>query len=105
MFNHVYYFLTLNNMNLTKGELVDVLAKSAGTSKAAAAKGLNGMLDAVVKALSKGGKVTIPGFGTWKVVARKARNGVNPRTGATIKIAARKVVRWRTGKALADKVK
>ena len=90
---------------MTKGSLVDAMAKHAGISKAAATKALNAMIEAVSVTLKKGGKVTLPGFGTWKVVSRKARNGVNPRTGSTLKISARKVVRWRTGKSLAEKVK
>lgn len=92
-------------MNLSKGDLVDVLAKSGGMSKVSATKALNGMLEGIVAALKKGGKVTVPGFGTWRVAARKARNGVNPRTGKELKIPARKVVRWRTGKSLSEKVK
>lgn len=90
---------------MNKGELVETMAKAAGISKAAAEKALTGMLDAVSKTLSKGGKVTLVGFGTFSVSKRSARQGRNPQTGATIQIPARKVARFKPGSKLADAVK
>jgi DNA-binding protein HU-beta len=90
---------------MTKAELAEKMAKDAGTSKAVAEKALNSFMDGVKKTLKKGNKVALVGFGTFSVSKRKARNGRNPRTGATIKIAARKVPKFSAGKAFKDAVK
>ena len=89
---------------MNKSDLVESMAKAAEISKAAAEKGLNGMLVAITKALKKGDKVTLVGFGTFSVVKRKARTGRNPQTGAEIKIKATKVPKFKPGKALSDSV-
>lgn len=90
---------------MTKAELVEKMAKDATISKAAAAKALNSFTDGVKKALKKkDGKVTLVGFGTFSKVHRKARNGRNPQTGASIKIKARNAVKFKAGKALKDAV-
>ena len=89
---------------MNKAQLIDAIAKDAGVSKAAAAKALDSFVDNVTKALKKGSKVTLVGFGTFGTSNRKARTGRNPRTGAPIKIKARKVVRFKAGKALSAKV-
>ena len=60
---------------------------------------------AVTKELKKSGKLALVGFGTFSVVKRKAREGRNPQTGKAIKIPAKKVVKFKAGKTLADKVK
>jgi len=62
-------------------------------------------MTAVTKELKKSGKLVLVGFGTFSVAKRKAREGRNPQTGKTIKIPAKKVVKFKAGKALADKVK
>ena len=90
---------------MTKAELAEKMAKDADISKAAAEKALNSMIDAVIKTLKKGNKVALVGFGTFSVSKRKARTGRNPQTGATIKIAARKVPKFSAGKAFKDAVK
>ncbi len=90
---------------MTKAELVEKMAKDADISKAAAGKALDSMIEAIVKAVKKGNKVALVGFGTFSVSKRKARTGRNPQTGATIKIAARKVPRFAAGKAFKDAVK
>jgi DNA-binding protein HU-beta len=82
---------------MTKAELAEKMAKDAGTSKAVAEKALNSFMDGVKKTLKKGNKLALVGFGTFSVSKRKARNGRNPRTGATIKIAARKVPKFSAG--------
>lgn len=89
---------------MNKSELIDAIAKSADMSKAAAGRALDSAISAVKTALKKGDMVTLVGFGTFYVGKRAARNGRNPRTGATIKIKAAKVPKFRSGKALKDAV-
>jgi DNA-binding protein HU-beta len=90
---------------MTKAELVEKMAKDADISKAAAGKALDSLIDAIVKTVKKGNKVALVGFGTFSVSKRKARTGRNPQTGATIKIAARKVPKFSAGKTFKDSVK
>ncbi len=90
---------------MTKAELIDKIASSAGLTKADASKALDATLDSVRMALKKGQKVTLVGFGTFSVAKRKARKGRNPRTGQEIKIAATKVPKFTAGKTLKDAVK
>ena len=90
---------------MNKSELIDAIADSADISKAAAGRALDATVEAVKKALKKGDMVTLVGFGSFYVGKRAARTGRNPRTGASIKIKAAKVPRFRPGKALKDKVK
>ncbi len=89
---------------MNKSELIEAMAAEAGISKAAAGKALNGMMDAVKSTLKKGGKVSLVGFGSWDVSKRAARNGRNPQTGATIKIAAKNVVKFKAGSELKNSV-
>ena len=89
---------------MNKSDLVDAIAKSADISKAAAARSLDATVDTIKKALKKGDTVSLVGFGTFKVGKRAARNGRNPRTGATIKIKAAKVPKFSAGKGLKDAV-
>ncbi|HEX8988578.1 MAG TPA: HU family DNA-binding protein [Rhodocyclaceae bacterium] len=84
---------------MNKSELVEATAKEAGLSKAAAEKALSATIAAVVKAVSKGDSVTLVGFGSFKSAKRAARTGKNPKTGATIKIAATTVPRFSAGAA------
>ncbi len=90
---------------MTKAELVSAMAQGAGVTKVAAAAALDSLVATVTKELKKNGKIGLLGFGTFSVVKRKAREGRNPQTGKAIKIAAKKVVKFKAGKALADKVK
>ncbi|MGA7750609.1 MAG: HU family DNA-binding protein [Gallionella sp.] len=89
---------------MNKSDLVDAIAKSADISKAAAARSLDATVDTIKKALKKGDSVSLVGFGTFKVGKRAARNGRNPRTGATIKIKAAKVPKFSAGKGLKEAV-
>jgi DNA-binding protein HU-beta len=89
---------------MNKGDLINELAKVAGTKKDAGAA-VNSILRAITKALKKGDKVTLIGFGTFSVTKRAARKGRNPQTGKEIKIAARKVAKFTPGKALKVAVK
>ncbi len=89
---------------VNKSELIDAIAGQADISKAAAGRALDGALEAVKEALQKGDMVTLVGFGTFYVGKRAARNGRNPRTGKTIKIAAASLPKFRAGKSLKEAV-
>ena len=89
---------------MNKSELIEAIAKSADISKASAEHALDGALDAIKGALKKGAKVTLVGFGTFKVGKRAARTGRNPRTGEAIGIKAARVPKFSAGKALKDAV-
>ncbi len=89
---------------MNKSELIDAIADSADISKAAAGRALDAAVEAVKKALKKGDMVTLVGFGSFYVGKRAARTGRNPRTGASIKIKAAKVPKFRAGKGLKDAV-
>ena len=90
---------------MTKAELIEKIATKANTTKASAERSLNAFLDSVKGVLAKNGKLTLTGFGTFAVEKRSERKGRNPRTGATIKIPASKVVKFRPSKALKEAVK
>jgi DNA-binding protein HU-beta len=90
---------------MNKGELIDMVAKEAGISKALAGRALDSIIAAVTKSLSKGERVALAGFGTFSVSTRKARTGRNPRTGAEIEIPAARVAKFKAGKKLAEAVK
>ncbi|MBV8254535.1 DNA-binding protein HU-beta [Chitinophaga dinghuensis] len=89
---------------MNKAELIDKLAKDAGITKTQANDALDSFTKAVADTLKKGGKVTLVGFGTFSVSKRAARNGRNPQTGQIIKIKAKKVAKFKAGKALSDKL-
>lgn len=89
---------------MTKAELIGKMAAGAKISKAAAGKALDAFVDGVKASLKKEERVTLVGFGTFSVSKRKARKGRNPRTGKEIKIPARKVPKFTSGKAFKDAV-
>ena len=89
---------------MNKTELVAEVAKSAKLTKKDAAAALDAVLVSVEKALKKGDKVTLVGFGTFEVRKRKARKGINPRTREEIKIKATKSVAFKAGATLKDSV-
>jgi DNA-binding protein HU-beta len=90
---------------MTKADLIEKIASTAGFSKTDAGKALDATMDAVKFALKKGQKVTLVGFGTFSVSKRKARKGRNPRTGAEIKIPAAKIPKFTAGKTLKDAIR
>jgi DNA-binding protein HU-beta len=90
---------------MNKAELIDAMAKDANLSKADAKRALESLTGNVTKALKKGDKVALIGFGTFSISKRAARTGRNPQTGAAIKIAAKKVAKFKAGAALAGAVK
>ena len=90
---------------MNKSELIELMANDAKITKKEANAALNSFIDSVTKALKKkDGKVTLTGFGTFTKVKRKARKGVNPKTGESIKIKASKTVKFKAGKKLKDAV-
>ncbi len=89
---------------MKKVELVEAVAKKTGLTKADATRALDATLEVVTKALVKGDKVPLVGFGTFGVSKRAAREGRNPQTGATVKIPARKAVTFKAGSALKEAV-
>jgi DNA-binding protein HU-beta len=88
----------------TQAELIAAVAKDAGVSQADAGRVLTAMVDNIHKSLKSGGDVRISNLGVFDTAARAAREGRNPATGATIKIAASKAVRFRVSKPLKDAV-
>lgn len=90
---------------MTKGELVERMADSAGITKVAAEKALNAFLDGVKKSLAKKQRVTLVGFGTFATNKRKGRMGRNPQTGAALKIPPKTVPKFTPGRELKDAVK
>ncbi len=89
---------------MNKADLISLMAENAEITKAQAGEALNTFCEAVQKTLKKGDKVTLVGFGTFSITKRKARVGINPQTKAKIKIPAKKVVKFKAGKELAEKV-
>ena len=89
---------------MKKVELVEAVAQSAGLTKTDATKAIDATFAAITGALKKGDRVPVVGFGTFAVTKRAAREGRNPRTGETVKIAARKAVTFKAGSALKDSV-
>jgi len=89
---------------MNKQEMIDLMADSAGISKAAAERALNAFTDAVTMQLKEGKDVVLVGFGTWSTSARAARTGRNPQTGEEIQIAASIVAKFKAGKKLKDAV-
>ena len=89
---------------MNKTDLVDAVAQATDTSKADAAKAVDGVLDAITGALKSGDGVQLIGFGNFSVADRAAREGRNPRTGETIQIVASKQPKFKAGKALKDAV-
>ena len=89
---------------MKKAELVEAVAEKAGLTKADADRAIKAICEEIQGVLAKGEKITLPGFGTFSVSERSAREGRNPQTGATVKIAARKAVTFKAGSALKESV-
>ena len=86
---------------MNKTDLVAAVAAQAGLTKAQAQKAVEATVDAIAGALKGGDKVQLVGFGTFSVVEKAAREGVNPATGAKIQIPAKKVAKFKAGASLA----
>jgi DNA-binding protein HU-beta len=90
---------------MKKQDFIKSVAAKAGLSQDAVAKALGSMIEVITKSLKKGEEVNVTGFGAWKISHRAARNGVNPKTGAKIKIDAMKTAVFRAGKTLKEAVR
>jgi DNA-binding protein HU-beta len=77
---------------MTKADLVEAVAKAAQINKRTAGEAVNATFDGIIKAIKKGKRFQVPGFGTFTVRARKARKGINPQTGDAITIKASRTV-------------
>lgn len=86
---------------MNKAELVTAMAEKSGLTKASAEKALNALIASVTESMKKGNRVGLVGFGSFSVAKRSARTGRNPQTGKEIKIAAKKVVKFKPGSDLA----
>ena len=89
---------------MNKTELVAAIAEKTDLTKKDAELALTAVVESITEALVKGDKVQLIGFGSFETKKREAREARNPRTGATIKVAASKVPVFKAGKALKDKV-
>lgn len=89
---------------MNKSDLIEAVANEANLSKADASRAVDAVVDSITKALRKGDKVTLVGFGVFSVRKRAARQGRNPKTGAPLQIAAGKTPGFKAGKALKDAV-
>jgi DNA-binding protein HU-beta len=90
---------------MNKTELINQIAESADISKKAAGDALQGFMEAVTDTMKKGDKLQLVGFGTFSVAKRAARTCRNPQTGKDMKVAAKKVVKFKVGSKLSDAVK
>lgn len=89
---------------MNKADLVNAVAEKTGLTKKDAAAALEAVMEAISNGLKKGKSITLTGFGTFAVAKRSAREGRNPQTGAKIKIPAKKVPKFKPGKALREAV-
>ncbi len=89
---------------MSKQDLIDAVAQNADITKEKAGAAVNAMITYIEQTLAKGEEVSMPPLGKFKISARKARDGRNPTTGATIKIPASKVPKFQPSKTLKDAV-
>ena len=90
---------------MNKTELINAMAAETGMSKKNTKIALEAFLEVTKQALKKEKKLSLPGFATWKVVERPAQKARNVRTGASINVPAKNVVKFRAGSLLAQAVK
>lgn len=90
---------------MNKAQLIDAMASEANLTKADAKKALDAFISSTSTALKGGDRIALVGFGSFSVAERSARTGRNPKTGAEMKIPAKKVVKFKAGSDLADAVK
>ena len=90
---------------MNKAELVEEVSSKVGITKKDAGKVVDAVTETITNTLKKGEKVTLVDFGTFQVIERKARKGINPQTRKTIQIPAKKVPKFRPGKGLREKVR
>lgn len=91
-------------MKISKSDLIDLMARDSGLTKADSNRALDAIIAAITNTLAEGGQVVIPGFGTFLTAKRAARTGRNPQTGAQIMIKASTAARFKAGKSLKEAV-
>jgi DNA-binding protein HU-beta len=96
--------LTLKEISMNKGELVDAVAEKANVTKKQADAVLTAAIESIMDAVSEGKKVTLVGFGSFEPRERKAREGRNPKTGEAMEIPATTVPAFSAGKLFKEKV-
>ncbi len=89
---------------MNKKELIEAVYAKAEMTKKEAEAAVNATLDSIIEGLAQEGKVVIPGFGSFEVRSKTAREGRNPRTGEKIKISAKRTPAFKPGKAMKDAV-
>ena len=82
---------------MNKSELIAAMAAESGLSKTTSKEALDAFLSVVSKELQSGGRINLVGHGAYQVIEKSARTGINPRTKQPIKIAAKKVVKFKPG--------
>jgi len=90
---------------MNKAELVEKVADQTGLTKKVSREVVDAIVSAIIDSLAREEKVTLVGFGTFQVMQRKARRGVNPQTGEGIQIPAKMIPKFKAGKSLREKVK
>jgi len=90
---------------MNKAELVEKVSNQTGLTKKTSREAIDAVISALTDCLGREEKVTLVGFGTFRVMERKARKGVNPQTRKTIQIPAKKVPKFRPGKGLREAVR
>lgn len=98
-------FIFINNFIMKKQDFIKAVAATAWLSQDAVSKTLTSMIDVITAELKAGNEVNITGFGAFKVSSRASRNGVNPRTGESIKIPSMNSPVFRAGKTLKEAVR
>ena len=89
---------------MNKSELIDAIASESKLTKADTQKALDAFMKVTAQTLKGGDKITLVGFGTFSVSQRSERTGRNPQTGKELKIAAKKVVKFKPGADLSSKI-
>jgi len=89
---------------MNKAELIEEVANNVGITKKETGNIIDATVETITNTLSKGEKVTLVGFGTFQIMERKARRGMNPQTREAIQIPAKKVPKFRAGKNLREKI-
>jgi DNA-binding protein HU-beta len=90
---------------MTKSQIIEIVAKKAHLTKKAAAEAIDAFLDEIVRQITKGEKVVLSGFGTFRINKVKDKKGRNPQTGEDLIIKSDRVVRFVVGKTLKRLVK
>ena len=105
MLSRVLYITIFNYNIMNKTEFIEAVSAKAGLSKTDGKKAVDAMVETILSEMEKGEKVSILGFGSFSVVEKAARKGVNPRTKEAIDIPARKVIKFKPGAEMASTVK